>query len=586
MKTLLNLVDKYNEKSLEYINNKIKKQEEITNNKFIEVIDKVLDFKMVLLSQDKIEDFRNKLFEEINDNNYNKKEIDNIINYLMKNIQSNLDKLADELKHEIHSIIKSRIEKYENQIKEFKKIFSEMNMKIIKSNKFQSKLFKEFLSLKNNMNKVYNKKSLQKEDNDILDFNFKINKNLFASPKASLKAKGNLTKSVKIEEEKAGRNKTLDSSGKIRCRSSKKMNIKNMKRIIDDKESNIKNQKKYLLTKEEQNKIEENKIYNNYKLNKNKNEFNYIYQNEQLNEDSSIKIDKEKVQYLNYDNKSEISIDNNIFNDMNEENNDIFENMKDSKNIPNTDEKIVKFKIRNNKIDEFKSSIMANKKEKEINKDNIKEVKNDKEKEFIIDNKIINIKSEHENENRKSLQNNKKLDFSNLIYYGINNQNKVDIVPIEPKIEKRELNSIIPIFKETNSSIKISINNNNELKKVLKKEGDKLSLHKIAAIGVEEKMIDTFPSLHNSGKISDKSESLEKPFRNINSNLYQNKDSILDRYITNTKNNYNNKKITSAFGRTSYSVYDRKDEGIQNLINKRIKSNDIEDIKKTLKILI
>ena len=519
MKTLLNLVDKSNEKSLEYINNKIKKQEEITNNKFIEVIDKVLDFKMVLLSQDKIEDFRKKLFEEINDNNYNKKEIDNIINYLMKNIQSNLDKLADELKHEIHSIIKSRIEKYENQIKEFKKIFSEMNMKIIKSNKFQSKLFKEFLSLKNNMNKVYNKKSLQKEDNDILDFNFKINKNLFASPKASLKAKGNLTKSVKIEEEKAGRNKTLDSSGKIRCRSSKKMNIKNMKRIIDDKESNIKNQKKYLLTKEEQNKIEENKIYNNYKLNKNKNEFNYIYQNEQLNEDSSIKIDKEKVQYLNYDNKSEISIDNNIFNDMNEENNDIFENMKDSKNIPNTDEKIVKFKIRNNKIDEFKSSIMANKKEKEINKDNIKEVKNDKEKEFIIDNKIINIKSEHENENRKSLQNNKKLDFSNLIYYGINNQNKVDIVPIEPKIEKRELNSIIPIFKETNSSIKISINNNNELKKVLKKEGDKLSLHKIAAIGIEEKMIDTFPSLHNSGKISDKSESLEKPFRNINSNL-------------------------------------------------------------------
>ena len=99
-------------------------------------------------------------------------------------------------------------------------------------------------------------------------------------------------------------------------------------------------------------------------------------------------------------------------------------------------------------------------------------------------------------------------------------------------------------------------------------------MHKIAAIGVEEKIIDTFPSLHNSGKISNKSENLVKPFRNINSPLYQNNGSNFDRYITDAKNNYTNKKITSAFGRTSYSVYDKKDEGIRNLINKRIKSND------------
>ena len=572
MKTLLNLVDKSSEKSLEYINNKIKKQEEITNNKFVEINDKILGFKMVLLTQDKIEDFKKKLFEEINDNNYNKKEIDNTIKYLMKNVQTNLDNLKDEIIREINSIIKSRIEKYEYQNKEFKKIFIEMNKKILKSNKIQSKLFKEFLTLKNNMNKVHNKKSLKKEDNDMLDFNFKINKNLFSTPKVSLKAKGSLTKSVKIEEEKSGRNKTLDSESKVRCRSSKKMNVKNMKRIIEDKEYNNKAQKKYILTKENQNKLEENKIYNNNNIiNKNKNEFNYYSQNEQLNEDSSIKIDKEKAQYLN-------------------------ENMKEFKNILNTDEKKVKFKIKKDKIDGFKSSIIGNKKEKEINKDNIKEDKNDKEKEIITDNETINIKSNLnvEKENRKSLQNNKKLYFSKLIHYGMNNQNKVDIIPIEPKIEKKESNSIIPIFKETiepkiekkesnsiipifketNSSIKTSINNNNTLKKVLKKEGDKLSLHKIAAIGVEEKIIDTFPSLHNSGKISNKSENLVKPFRNINSPLYQNNGSNFDRYITDAKNNYTNKKITSAFGRTSYSVYDKKDEGIRNLINKRIKSND------------
>ena len=86
--------------------------------------------------------------------------------------------------------------------------------------------------------------------------------------------------------------------------------------------------------------------------------------------------------------------------------------------------------------------------------------------------------------------------------------------------------------------------------------------------------------MHNSGKISDKSESLVKPFRNINSLLYHSKESNLDRYNTDNKNNYTNKKITSAFGRTNYSVYDRKDEGIQNLINKRIKSNDNKRYKK------
>ena len=567
MKTLLNLVDKSSEKSLEYINNKIKKREEITNNKFVEINDKILGFKMVLLTQDKIEDFKKKLFEEINDNNYNKKEIDNTIKYIMKNIQTSFDKLKDELRHEIHTTIKSRIEKYENQIKEFKKSVSEMNMKIIKSNQFQSKLFKEFLSLRNDMNKIHNKKSFEKED-DILDFNFRINKDLFGSPKIVHKIKKNLTKSIKIEEEKAGKTITiqsLNSDEKIRCKSSKKMNIKNIKRIIDDKENNIKDYNKYILT-ENKKKIEKNKIVNN-------------------NEDFS---DKEKAQYLKDDNKSEISIDNkinisyNTVNDINEENNNIFENMKEPNNIKNIDEKKIKFKIRSDKIDEnkiqFKSSIMAYKKEKEINKNNIKEEKKDKEK----DNKTVDIKlnSNLEKEDSKFLKKNKKLDFSNLIYYGTNNQNKVVIVPIETKNEKKESNSnsIIKIFKETNSSIKESINNT--LKKVLKKEGDKLSLHKIAAIGAEEKILDTFPSLHNSGKISDKSESLVKPFRNINSLLYHSKESNLDRYNTDNKNNYTNKKITSAFGRTNYSVYDRKDEGIQNLINKRIKSNDNKRYKK------
>ena len=38
MKTLLNLVDKSNEKSLEYINNKTQNQEDVTNNKFVKLM--------------------------------------------------------------------------------------------------------------------------------------------------------------------------------------------------------------------------------------------------------------------------------------------------------------------------------------------------------------------------------------------------------------------------------------------------------------------------------------------------------------------------------------------------------------------
>ena len=69
--------------------------------------------------------------------------------------------------------------------------------------------------------------------------------------------------------------------------------------------------------------------------------------------------------------------------------------------------------------------------------------------------------------------------------------------------------------------------------------------------------------------------SLVKPFRNEYSPLYQSYDSKLNDNINkyNTNNYIIDKKITSAFGRTSYSIYNKKEEGIQNLINKKINSS-------------
>ena len=131
IKTLLNLVDKSNEKSIEYVNNKMKHSEEMTNNKIAEVNDKIFNFRTVLLTQDKIDDFKKKIFDEINENNYNKREVDNLINNTKNNFETSLNNLKTELKQEMNKAIKSRIEKYENEIKELNKSLKEANKKII-----------------------------------------------------------------------------------------------------------------------------------------------------------------------------------------------------------------------------------------------------------------------------------------------------------------------------------------------------------------------------------------------------------------------------------------------------------------------
>jgi hypothetical protein len=176
IKTVLNLVDKSNEKSIGYINNKMKNLEELMINKFDEVNDKIFKFKAVLLTQDKIDDIKKSIFDEIKENNYNKEEIDKIVNNILENISKDLNKLDNEIKHEMNKIINSRTEKYDNEIKKLIKYVKETNMKIIKSNEFQSKLFKEFLSFKNSQKN--NNKNESEEKNT--DFNFTINRNIFS----------------------------------------------------------------------------------------------------------------------------------------------------------------------------------------------------------------------------------------------------------------------------------------------------------------------------------------------------------------------------------------------------------------------
>ena len=577
IKTILNLVDKSNEKSIEYVNNKMKHSEEIINNKFVEINDKIFNFRTVLLTQDKIEDFRKKIFDEINNNNYNKEEIDGMVNNILKNIEKNIDNIKSEFNYEINKSVKSKMEKYDNEIKELNKSLREMNIKLMKSKQFQSKLFKELIVLKNNMNKNSNNKN--EEGNNILDFNFGVSKNLFEPMRVLNRAKTILNKKHKNEEEKAGKNKiiqsfeknkTTDSVGLYKYKSSKKIYVKDLKRSINDKEKRKNNDNNIGIENNKNDEKNKENINNNNIITKNDINEDSIY--EELNNNSSI-IEKEKNQYLNNeDYKLNISMDNknnisyNTFNYINDENIDIIENLKENKNFLVSPDKKVKFRMdsitESNEVP-FNSDIITNKKEK--SKEKVKTEAN-------MPLKKLNSLLKKDSQKSIDKKQNQKVDFSNLISYGVNSSNKVTITPIEQNIKKEETNSILHIFQEKNSSIKSSINNTNTLNKTLKKPEGGYSLHKLASIGVEEKIFDTFPSLHNTGKISDKTENLVKPFGSRNNPLYQSYDSKLDKYRSN-KNNLNNKKITSAFGRTSYSVYNKKEEGIQNLINNRINSN-------------
>ena len=561
IKTLLNLVDKSNEKSIEYVNNKMKHSEEIINKQFVEINDKIFNFRTLILTQDKTADFKQKILDEINEINYNKNEIDKIMNNSLKNIETNLENLKTEFKHEINMNSKSKIEKYENEIKELNKSIRETNMKIIKSNQIQSKLFKDYIDLKKEVNAISNNNNRNQEDNPS-DFHFGINKNIFGTMRNINRFKTNLTKTIKIGEEKAGKNKvmqsfennkTIESFGEIKYKSSKKIKIQDLKSFIKEKDK-------------------ENILYQD------RNEINEEIKNEQLNNNSSTIIEKEKNNYIkdneyklnnSIDNKNNNSYD--TINEKYEEMTGTKEINKEKENNSLANEKKVIFKNNHNANSneiEFNSITVTAQKEKKVEKHKYKEEKfNNKNNKLPISLSNSNMNKE----NLKLSKKNQKIDISNLISYGMNKQNKVEITPIEKNV-KKETNSILQIFQETNSSIKTIDNNINTFNKTNKKTEGGYSLFRLAEIGVEEKVIETFHSLHNSGKIG-KSSNLVKPFRNRDSRLYSSFDAKLENKINRTNNNYNNKKISSAFGRTSYSVYNKKDEGIQNLVNKRINSN-------------
>ena len=110
LKTVLNLVDGSSNKCIEYVDKKTNQLEEIIKKKIDEFSDKILSFRSVLMSQEKIKEIHEDLYKEFQNNNYNKKEIDDLINNTINNFGINLDNFKTNYNEELNNMIKINVE--------------------------------------------------------------------------------------------------------------------------------------------------------------------------------------------------------------------------------------------------------------------------------------------------------------------------------------------------------------------------------------------------------------------------------------------------------------------------------------------
>ena len=182
IKTVLNLVDRSNTKCIEYTNNKSKNIEELINKKFEEFNDKIIVLKSSLISQEKVKEIYDNFSNNIQ-NNYNKKEIDDMLNNIINNFDINLDNFKTKYNEEINDLIKTDINKLDKEIKESNKSIKDIKMKITKLNQIQNQLFKRNMSMRNVMNNNNNNNnneiySNHNKNNIKLDSSYHINNNI------------------------------------------------------------------------------------------------------------------------------------------------------------------------------------------------------------------------------------------------------------------------------------------------------------------------------------------------------------------------------------------------------------------------
>ena len=572
IRTVLNLVDNTNIKMVQYVDTKSKIINQMMDERFKEMSDKIVDFKSLLLTQKNAEDLQAHLIKEMQNNNYTKEEVDNKLNDIVKNFGANFEDFKINCEKDYNILIKKSTEKFDKDnneinksIKEIKqkiKQLSEMNMRFVQRERMKTNIYNSKGNLINN----------NSNSNNIFSQNSENHNN---APKIKIKEEEN-----KIIYRNTGHRKSIDLTNDLKYRNNFENKINELKGDQEKKNSIILNNEninmKEAISSENSPRFK-TKFFSNSSLIKvkEKNEIGLIFLKSEENKNTISKgdSDNENGNKNGNDNGNVVEEFNLSINPNNASNSKIgaiekenFNNNKINNNILSPNPYNMKSKsLINNKANKSENKnrnhLLLLKSENKKTKNN--ESKNNKD---TIE-EMKNIKLQNHSKSKKNV--------SDFLSFGMNNQNQKSVlVSLEnEKTHKYNNNPIVETMKE-NNYIKNNLNdkiNSINTKNIKPQKG--LSIHQLANIGFEEREKKIFSSI---GSLSPRSTSRKNKHNKTITPIIKN---IFKQTIqTNTKNSKILQdissevpiKINQAFGRTGYSYYDKKEEGINNLIDKGI----------------
>lgn len=564
IKTVLNLVDNTNVKMVQYVDTKIKILNKSIEERFKEMSDKIIDFKTLLLTQKNAEDLQAHLIKEMQTNNYTKEEIDNKLTGIVNKFGVNFEDFKTKCENDYNMLIKKSIEKYEKEnneinksIQEIKnriKQMNEMNMRFVQRERMKTHIYNSRGNLNNNnTHNIFSQNSenhnnvskmkIKEEENKIIYRNMGHRKSIDLTN--DLKYKNFIENKIDDLKENHERKHSIASNNE---------NINNKEDISNDNSPRFKPGKSKFFSNPSIIKVKEEKGNGliGLKTEENKNTIsNEDSDNENGNEDGNVEefnlslhpnnASHSKIETAGKENNHNNLINKNVFSPT----------PKNNKSYSLFNGKMNKSENKN------RNHLLLFKNENKILK--LNEIKNNDD----INEEMQNIKLQNNNRSMKN-----SLDM--------NSQNQKSIL-VSLENEKNHKynngNPIVESMKENNYirnriTDKINLINTKNIKP---KKGP--SIHQLANIGFEEREKKLFSSIGSfSPKSTSRKNKHNKTITPIIKNVFKQTFQINTK-TNKTINEINSEipiKINQAFGRTGYSYYDKKEEGINNLIDKGI----------------
>ena len=554
IKTCLNLVDNTNSKFLQYVDTKTKNLEESFNMKLGGFTEKIIDFKSLIMTQKNAKEIQSTLMEELQNNNFTKKEIDDKITDILNKFEINIKDIKMKLTND-NILVKISIEKIEKEIIEIKKNINEIKNKIKQNTQIQHEIMKKNNLLMKTLKYNTSEKSLNVNSIQNINTNLKISSSL---QKINEEEKQSKLKNSPVKEKSRafGSMKELRVKKRLQHHMTDIKLIKEFKDIIKLSSTN---------ENSSQNKIDENnskaisrnsKFLSSYSTQNEKEKFKTNLSNINSEEVKDTISDNENKNENENENESDNDLNLCIYpNNISDNKNDTIEK-EENDNIISTPDK-TKFKsLMNNYLNKTEN----------INKRSICLLKKlNKNKNDIIS----NLKLQNNNNNSH------KDNISDLLSYGLSQNQKSIIMPVDSDKNNADYNPIVQVINEDFIKEKIDYlnnrsNNNNFISnKTIQKE-KRNSIHQLAAIGFEEKANTLLPNVGEFSSRSSNGKNNKPIITPLIKNIFQ------QSYQTNkTNKNLSDEfpvKIKAAFGSTGYTLYDKKEEGINYLINKGIEN--------------